>query len=334
MPRCRIYFFTYKRNYLISRSIQSLLSQTFTDWICEVHNDCPEDKFPEEYIASLNDHRFTVKNHLLNLGPTKSFNIAYSGCDEEYVSLLEDDNWWEINFLMEMINLMDQKPNLDIAWSNMRIWEESSENKWTDTGKTIWAENHCRLFYWPQYRQALGALHSNGAMIFRGLNAKSYLIPNESLFDAVELIRERSFKHPIYLYSKTLANFSLSRFTNRSNNSWEWTACQVMMLSSFILSSENREKTFVDNYTFYRKQNPTPIVNFFLSILFYLKDLNLLKNFELRDWLIFSKWVLKNNFKIIRMKKYLESQKNVYLFLTVNTENRCKQEQIRKRSSD
>jgi glycosyltransferase involved in cell wall biosynthesis len=193
MKRCRVYLLTYQRNELLPRAIQSLLAQTFKDWICEVHNDCPINQFPEEYIKHLHDERFMIINHPTNLGGTRSFNKAFAGCQEEYISILEDDNWWEDFFLEEMIGLMDQKPTLKVAWSNMRIWKEDPENQWIDTGKTTWPVENDILFQWPHYKQALGALHSVGAMICRSANSSRYIIPDEVLLDAIELVRERAF---------------------------------------------------------------------------------------------------------------------------------------------
>ena len=322
MPVCRIYFFTYKRHYLIPRSIESLLNQTFQDWVCEVHNDCPDDKFPEKYINTLNDSRFIIKNHSINLGGTRSFNLAFSGCKETYASILEDDNWWEPTFLEEMVSLMYQNLSLDIAWSNMRIWKESNGNKWTETGNTTWPLNNNQLFEWPNKRQALGALHSIGAMIYRGIKAKNYLIPESSLLDAVELIRERTFPHPIYLHSKVLANFAITLNTNRSKDSWRWTACQLMVMSSMITTSDDPQKIFASSLEYYRRQEPPPVIVFFLLILFYLKDLKLLNKFKSGDWFMLSKWLLKNIFIFPKMINYLQSQKEVYHFLIHNTQDR------------
>lgn len=47
MAICRVYLCTYRRNNLLSRALNSLLAQTFKDWVCELHNDDPEDSFPE-----------------------------------------------------------------------------------------------------------------------------------------------------------------------------------------------------------------------------------------------------------------------------------------------
>jgi glycosyltransferase involved in cell wall biosynthesis len=140
MAQCKIYLFTYKRNHLLPRAIKSLLDQTCTDWVCELHNDCPEDLFPGKYLASLNDTRFTLRQHDTNLGAVRSFNLAFEGCAEQYASILEDDNWWEPQFLAEMISLMNRSPEVSIAWSNMYLWKEKANNEWENTGRTIWPE--------------------------------------------------------------------------------------------------------------------------------------------------------------------------------------------------
>jgi glycosyltransferase involved in cell wall biosynthesis len=322
MPRCRVYLFTYNRPILLQRAIQSLIDQKFSDWICEVHNDNPTDTFPQQHLMQLNDSRFIIKDHPINLGGTKSFNIAFSGCTEDYASILEDDNWWEPLFLEEMINLMDQKPDLAVAWSNMRVWSETVGNKWGYTGKTIWDNmNSDTYFYWPHTKQAMGALYSNGAMIYRGNQAPGFIIPDNCVFGIMEAVRERSFTFPIYLVSKPLANFSQTILTHRSNKSWIWTFSQTMLLSSFISTSADQEKTFKELLLFYRDQKPSPVTSFFLSVVFFIKKPHLVKLFTIKDWFIISKWIIKNVFNRSNIKNHLKGQKNVYNFLLNNTAN-------------
>lgn len=315
MAKCRVYLFTYKRNHLFKRAVQSLIDQTFTDWVCEMHNDCPEDNFPGDHITTLGDNRFIIKNHPVRLGPTASFNLAYAGCEESYASILEDDNWWEAGFLEEMTGLMDRKPALNIAWSNMRIWQELPINEWEDTQNTIWPDQQDQTFNWPQPVQALGALHSNGAMIYRGSKAKNYRIPDSALFNAVELIRERSFEFPIYLVGKPLANFSRTLDTNQSNDSIKWTGTQVMMAASFIAYTGTSKEHMRDTLNYYRKARPSPIPVFFLAITLYIKNGAMLKHFNFPDWYLISRWCAANLFKLGRLKSYLRSQEETWQFL-------------------
>jgi glycosyltransferase involved in cell wall biosynthesis len=320
VPTNRIYLFTYKRHNLLPRAVQSLLAQTLEDWVCEVHNDCPGDLFPEQYITSLNDPRFIIKNHETNLGPTASFNLAFAGCPEKYVSILEDDNWWEPGFLKRMSAIMDENPALDVAWSNMRIWKEQQDGSWGNTGKTTWDIPQTGAFYdWPNNLQALGALHSIGAMIYRGEKAKDYLIPANCESAIIEHIRERTFKFPIFLSGEPLANFSQTLQTSRSDKSWIWTSCQIMLLASFVNTAKDYEKTFEETLSFYRRQKPSPVANFFLMLFFLGGKTKLLKYFSLNDWYVFSIWMIKNNLKLIKIQQYLKQNRNVYQFLQQHT---------------
>lgn len=330
MAKCKVYFYTYKRNHLLPRAIQSLVGQTFEDWICEVHNDCPEDMFPSIYLQSLSDPRFIIKNHEINLGSTVSFNLAFTFCEEEYVSILEDDNWWEPDFLQEMIHILDNNPNINIAWSNMRIWKENIDDQWENTNQTIWpAGGTDTLFYWPDYKQAMGALHSIGAMLFRSKNAKKYSVPDTCDVSIIEGVRERAFEFPIYFTGKILANFSLTLQTARSNDPLFWTCSQMMLLGSFIQATSNQKKTFKETLAYHRKRKPSPVANFFLIIIFILKAPSLIKYFNLKDWFYISKWLLKNCLKFSRLKSHLKSQRDVYECLLVNTINRNKEISIK-----
>jgi len=318
MAKCRIYFFTYNRNNLLIRAINSLLSQTFTDWVCEVHNDLPGNLFPEEYIKALNDSRFIVISHPVNLGTTASFHYAFNGCGETYASILEDDNWWEPSFLEVMIKLMEDNPGLDVAWSNMFVWQELPNQSWVDTGKTLWPTDQDVSFNWPHPKQALGALHSTGAMIYRGKKARSYSIPDTTLSNAVELVRERCFEHPIYLQSKPLANFSQTVTSSQSNNIAKWAGTQTMMLSSYLLKSSDKKKQCLALLNYYRNNCPSPVSVFMLSMIF-LREWRLLSCLNMSDWLVCARWCLKNGFQIPQLRLYLKSQQQTWDFLKNRT---------------
>ena len=89
--------------------------------------------------------------------------------DERYLSLLEDDNWWEPGFLQRMVAEMDARPELTVAWANMRKWEELVDGSWKSTGCTTWDEGDGDIspMHWPHLRHVRGALHSQGAMLLR-----------------------------------------------------------------------------------------------------------------------------------------------------------------------
>lgn len=326
MTRCRIFLFTYKRNNLLPRAINSLLQQTMPDWVCELHNDDPGDPFPAAYVCGLNDSRFTIVDHEVNSGPVRSFNLAFAGCDEPYASMLEDDNWWEPDFLETMIGILAEQPQLNVAWANMQLWQEHPDNRWSNTQRTTWPVGEgTSLFNWPAKQQAFSALHSTSALLYRGSYASAYQVPENVLLNAVELIRERAFEHPICLVQRPLANFAITLATNRSANPYLWIANQLMMLASFVETAPDPEEIFENSLKFYRSHQPSPIANFFLVNVFILKKTAYFKFLSLRDWYITGKWLIKNGHQLPFMKKYLKSQLNVYDFLIKQTGLRFKE---------
>ncbi|WP_439697059.1 glycosyltransferase family 2 protein [Mucilaginibacter sp. AW1-7] len=331
MPVCRIYLFTYKRNHLLPRAVTSLLNQTLTDWVCELHNDDPADGFPAQYISSLKDDRFVFHGHAVNMGAIGSFNLAFSGCKEPYASILEDDNWWEPAFLSTMIALLDKQPGINVAWSNMRLWQEKTGNRWENLNRTIWpAGDQTSLFSWPSARQSIAALHSNSGLLYRTGGAAAYIVPENVLLNAVELVRERSFEHPLCLCHQPLANFAVTLETNRTDDPYTWIATQVMLLASFIDTADDRAGAFRESLRFWRQQTPSPVANFFLANKLLIRDKKLNRLFTLSDWFMTGKWLLRNGHRLAYIKKYLRSQSDTYDFLLQKTRMRYRESKQKK----
>jgi glycosyltransferase involved in cell wall biosynthesis len=238
MAVVRIFLCTYRRNVLLKRAVASLRAQTLTDWVCELHNDDPEDPFPAKFVEELGDPRFIAITHRVNLGPTRTFNLMYrKGIDEPYASLLEDDNWWEPEFLDRMTAEMDAHPEVQVAWSNMRLWREQEDGSWQDTNRRVWngleAEQPI-LFRWPDRRQVRGALHSHGAMLVRSDTIDELQVPDSTPSAAIEPVRERGFRFPILFVPSALGNFAITRRSSRGNDRAFWGQSQVLLAASYL----------------------------------------------------------------------------------------------------
>lgn len=239
MPRVRVFLCTYRRPLLLRRALASLLAQTFTDWICELHNDAPGDDSPRVLLAELapGDPRFIYCLHDQNWGAVATFNHAHAGAPEPFFSLLEDDNWWEPHFLAHMLALLAEHPDAEIAWANMRLWRETSSG-WDDTGRTIWpvvSRPHVS-FAWPQLLQFDTPLHSNGALLARTTASAGARLqtPPALPVDVVENVRERAFHYPVILVPEPLANFALTLGTARSPDSRVWIRMQTLLGAAFL----------------------------------------------------------------------------------------------------
>jgi len=241
MAACRVYIFTYRRNNLLPRAIQSLLDQTFTDWVCEVHNDDPGDPFPSTYIGELADPRFYLKNHISNQGGVASFNLAFQDGKEPYAAMLEDDNWWAPEFLEIMIRELEKETIAEIAVSNEFIWQETIAGTWEQTGTTIWPLCEGRDYYYRTPADQCGSAKiCNSSMLWKTNHSQNWLTPNDIPIDVTEHFRERLLPLPVLLIHTPLVNFSRTIQTSRSSGIL-WGGYQVLLIAS-IFNGLDQEK--------------------------------------------------------------------------------------------
>ena len=242
MPRVRVYLLTYRRNHLLSRALQSLLAQTFTDWVCELHNDDPTDLFPAKLAAETGDPRIAMRQHEKNLGATRTFNLVFTPVPEPYVCLLEDDNWWEPGFLARLIALADAHPEAGFVWCDQRIWQETSEGGWVDTGKQTMSFLHPdaprptgpTLFHWPQPRQRFDTFHYNGSTLFRSTQCARLQISPTVPQIGMETFRDRALRWPGLFTPEPLVNFAWTLGTTREPETALWLVYRALLDGSFL----------------------------------------------------------------------------------------------------
>ena len=169
MATVRVFLPTYRRPHLLPRAIASLRAQTFSDWICDVHNDAPEDDAPRKLLVRMQDARFSLIQHERNLGGTATFNRFFKAVREPFYAMLEDDNWWEPDFLSGMLAAATAHQEITFFWANMRLWQEQPDGSFNETGRCVWPLEKApyRKISWGQPSQFCGALHSHGAALVR-----------------------------------------------------------------------------------------------------------------------------------------------------------------------
>ncbi len=235
MATVRVFLPTFRRARLLARAVDSLRAQTFGDWVCEVHNDDPLDDAPHQLLARVSDQRFSLVQHERNLGGTATFNLFFKAATEPFYAMLEDDNWWEPEFLAQMLEAAEANPTVTVCWANMRLWKEQPDGGFQNTGRCVWPEEaaHTRLFAWGHPAQLSGALHSHGAALVRSRPGDDFVTPAVPIA-AVELFRERALPHPLLLVTAPLANFSITLQSARSDDRGEWAALQTALAATFL----------------------------------------------------------------------------------------------------
>lgn len=293
MAVIRVFLPTCRRPSLLPRALASLRAQTFTDWICEVHNDAPEDEVPRRLVAETGDPRIHYHHHERNWGPVATFNHAFAGGPESFLSLLEDDNWWEPDFLATALAALEHHPQAVATWANLRLWREEADGGWTDTGQTIWTFPPDaplpapRLLHWPQPLQCFDGLHSNGAMLVRAEASRAALVPADLPFAVIEPARERLLPGGWLLLPQVLGHFALTRQTARDRDRSAWTRAQLLVAGSYFAAvrpdSSERRKLWAE----LRRQTPPATGLLFHLALTGQGPLTLLRHATPKDWLRF-----------------------------------------------
>jgi glycosyltransferase involved in cell wall biosynthesis len=103
---------TKDRPLLLRRAIESVLAQTFGDWLLVVVNDGGS---PASVELALAPHeralrgRLLVLNHPVPLGMQTAANAAIAACDSEFVVVHDDDDGWDPSFLARTVAHLDER---------------------------------------------------------------------------------------------------------------------------------------------------------------------------------------------------------------------------------
>ena len=185
-PLVHVYLITYRRPLLFRRALASILGQTYRNIVVKIINDDPDDKRVLEIVSQVNDPRVSVFAPSRNRGPTANFNIAFSDIEAPFVSVLEDDNWWEPQFLGTMYETLLQYPQARAAVSNERIWKEMNDGSWLNTGATIWNDSGVHLHKYDLEQIATAAMFCNSATLLRTDAALRLETPDSIPVDVTE----------------------------------------------------------------------------------------------------------------------------------------------------
>lgn len=104
IPKYSIIIPTYNRNESMLRSLRSAINQTYnnTEIIIVDNNDDFDSKTVLNLVKMENCPKVKYFKNEKNLGAERNFNRGIQLASGEYVALLHDDDYWELNFLDEI----------------------------------------------------------------------------------------------------------------------------------------------------------------------------------------------------------------------------------------
>lgn len=130
MPVVSIITPCYNSSKFLKETIQSVLSQTFVDWEWLITDDSSTDD-SVEILRKINDPRIILTIAEKNGGAGKARNLSLEKATGRFITFLDADDFWEPNFLAEMVAFM-KKEQTEIAYSNYARCDENLVPKIAD----------------------------------------------------------------------------------------------------------------------------------------------------------------------------------------------------------
>lgn len=109
MPRVSVIIPTYNRGDLLTRSIDSVLGQTYEDFELLVVDDGSTDH-TESVVERYDDDRITYLAHSSNQGASAARNTGIEYADGEYLAFLDSDDVWKPQKLDRQVAELDDRP--------------------------------------------------------------------------------------------------------------------------------------------------------------------------------------------------------------------------------
>lgn len=114
-PKVSILVAVYNVEKYIHRCIDSILTQTFTDFECILVNDCSPDnsgKICDDY--ALKDNRIRVIHKLQNEGSSQTKKTCFENSTGNYIQFVDSDDWIEPDMIEKLYNKATSE-NFDIT---------------------------------------------------------------------------------------------------------------------------------------------------------------------------------------------------------------------------
>lgn len=113
----------YNSSKFLKETIQSVLNQSFTDWEWLITDDYSTDN-SVEIMKQIADSRMILTVSEKNRGAGQARNSSLEKATGKFITFLDADDYWEPNFLEEMVSFM-KKEKAEIAYSNYARCDEN-----------------------------------------------------------------------------------------------------------------------------------------------------------------------------------------------------------------
>ncbi|MEM8641957.1 MAG: glycosyltransferase [Cyanobacteria bacterium P01_G01_bin.54] len=143
MPHVSICIPTYNRSHLLPLAIDSVLTQTYTDWELIVCDDGSTDD-TAAVMARYSDARIQYLRHPGNIGKSNNMRSGYLAAQGEYFLKFDDDDRLTPEFLSRTVTILNLYPEVDFVGADHWIIDEQGQRDIaaTDANSKFWKRHN------------------------------------------------------------------------------------------------------------------------------------------------------------------------------------------------
>lgn len=139
-PRVSVIMPVYNSQFYVGGAINSVLSQSFTDFEFLIIDDCSTDD-SVACIKNFTDKRIRFYRNEKNLGYIKSLNFLLSECKGEYVVRHDNDDISSKDRILNQVCFLDKNQDHLICGSNCRVFGNKNANSFLPQ-----TDSECRVY--------------------------------------------------------------------------------------------------------------------------------------------------------------------------------------------
>ncbi len=154
----------YNKAQYVAKAINSVLSQTFSDYELIIVDDGSTDNSADIALQSISGYKQCHFIRQGNAGVSVARNIGVSNSHGEYICFLDADDWWEPIFLEEMTKMIAEFPDAGIYGTNYTIVNETKNktrvakigvDSGFERGYINYCQSYAKTMYMPLWTGAV-----------------------------------------------------------------------------------------------------------------------------------------------------------------------------------
>jgi len=111
----------------LREAVESVQSQTFSNFRLLIIDDSPNDLQAQEFISGLNDSRISYISNQFNLGLNRTLHTAVEHCEADWVVFLGHDDCLLPEYLEQMLRICEEYPTAAIVQSQTLVMDNLGE---------------------------------------------------------------------------------------------------------------------------------------------------------------------------------------------------------------